>query len=716
MIRMVLRGIRQLDIDPLADDPNAEVAQDFRAVDVLACAICRTDAKMWDQGHRDLIFPRVLGHEMVVRDAGGQRYIVWPGNSCGQCPYCRGGRENLCDTMQITGFHSDGGFAHRAVLPLKSLIPVPEALETHAGCFAEPVACVINAFDKLPLAPGKKLLIYGGGTMGLITALYARHIGLSPLILEKDAAKMQKITPILEAWGIACLQETFESHFPLVINACPDYAALCQAVTKVDKGGHISFFSGITKNESMETNLLNLIHYREASITGGYGMRRSDIENAVPFLISHAQELRRLIEAVVRPEQAPKLMPKVLSGQHFKYILDFTGTGSHPPEKITVPQALDHPNPSQYRAETLCRKAPTLWSAIKGIRPLDTELAARAKSRMDDKAKPLGALGRLEPLAVRICRIQNTLSPRIRDKAMLVFAGDHGVAEEGVSAFPAEVTGQMVDNYLNGGAAINVMCRRMGIPITIVDIGVRKTFPPHPNLIRSKVARGTRNMALEPAMTEAQTVQALEAGVNAFLSVRKKSPVDILGLGEMGIGNTTAASAIISAVTGLSPDRTTGRGTGMDNQGLTHKAEVIQRVLNLHSPDPGNGLHILSAMGGFEIAGIAGAALAAASHGCAVVLDGVISTAAGLIAHLLNPDIADYFIAGHKSVEIAHTAALEHMGLDPLVDLAMRLGEGTGAALAMDLADTACCLMDQMASFDEAKISRKSGSPYRNRL
>ncbi|MCG8565970.1 MAG: nicotinate-nucleotide--dimethylbenzimidazole phosphoribosyltransferase, partial [Desulfobacterales bacterium] len=233
-----------------------------------------------------------------------------------------------------------------------------------------------------------------------------------------------------------------------------------------------------------------------------------------------------------------------------------------------------------------------------------------------------------------------------------------------------------------------------------------KEFSPHPMLIRSKVAPGSRNMALEPAMTRAQAIQALQAGMDAFFSLNEKAPVHILGLGEMGIGNTTSATAIISAATGLSPRQTTGRGTGVDDEGLDHKTEVIQRILNFHSPDPANGMEILQTVGGFEIAGIAGAALAAASKGCAVVLDGVISTAAGLIAHLLHPGVGEYFIAGHQSVEVAHQAALDAMGLTPVVDLSMRLGEGTGAALAIDLADTACKIMSEMASFDEAKISR----------
>ena len=731
MIRMVLKGIRQLAVEELSEARATEPQASCVGVDVLACAICRTDAKMWEQGHRDLVFPRVLGHEMVVQNREGQRFIVWPGKSCGHCPYCLAGRENLCDDMKITGFHTDGGFAHRAVLPEQSLIPVPDELDIHAACFAEPVGCVINAFEKLPLHTNhqaqihqaqdhqaqnhqnqnRQLLIYGGGTMGLITALYARHIGLSPLILEKDAAKIRKISPMLEACGLDCVQETHESRFDLVINVCPDYIALCQAITKVDKGGHISYFSGITKNETVETNLLNLIHYKEASISGGYGMRRVDMERAIPFLISHTRELRMLIEDVVPPESAPELLPKVLKGQALKYILDFTGTEPQAARPETIQERPGADTVEAAGLDPLFTASPFCSDVINGIRPLSRDLEADARAKMDEKTKPLGALGKLEPLAVRLSRILGTLNPRIDHKALFVFAGDHGVTEEGVSAFPSEVTGQMVDNFLNGGAAINVLCHRHGIDLKVVDMGVKREFAPHPLLIRSKVAEGTRNMALEPAMSDAQAIQALEAGMKAFLTARENKRLDIIGLGEMGIGNTTSASAIISAVTGVPPARTTGRGTGVDDQGLSHKTEVIERVLNFHRPAPTNGLEILRTVGGFEIAGIAGAALAAASRGCPVVLDGVISTAAGLIAYLLNPDIADYFIAGHQSVEIAHTAALDHMGLTPVVDLSMRLGEGSGAALAIDLADTACRLMCEMASFEEAKISRLQQTP-----
>ena len=712
MIQMVLKGLRQIEVldqPALEPDPGGSNI----VVDVLACAICRTDAKMWEQGHRDLVFPRVPGHEMAVQDANGKRYIVWPGKSCGDCQYCRSGKENLCDDMRITGFHEDGGFASKALIPAESLIPIPDHLDAGIACFAEPLGCVINAFDKLPLETGKRLLIYGGGTMGLITALYANHLGLKALILEKDEAKLKKIMPILEAEQLECVKETHESLFDLVINACPDYIAFCQAIAKVDKGGHISFFSGITKNETLETNLVNLIHYKEASISGAYGMKKSDMERAIPFLLSHGPSLTRLIEKTVSPEKAPDLLSRVLAGRSLKYILDFTGqTESDMPQfqpaQPSTPMAKESTRKKAYGSSL--SKSALCMEILAAISPPDKTIASIARAKMDDKSKPLGALGKLEPLAVKMCRVLGTLTPKIEKKALLVFAGDHGITEEGVSAFPKEVTGQMVDNFLNGGAAINVLCRHHNIEMKVVDMGVEKEFLAHPNLIRAKVAPGTRNMAIEPAMTSDQVIQAVENGMKAFLSFSdsppNQSPVQIIGLGEMGIGNTTSASAIISAITGITPAQATGRGTGVDDKGLSHKTEVIERVLNFHQPDPKNGLEILRTIGGFELAGIAGATLAAASKGCAVVLDGVISTAAGLVAYLINPDIQGYLIAGHQSVEKAQAAALAHMGLEPVVDLSMRLGEGTGAALAIDLTETACKLMSEMASFDEAKISR----------
>ncbi len=344
----------------------------------------------------------------------------------------------------------------------------------------------------------------------------------------------------------------------------------------------------------------------------------------------------------------------------------------------------------------------------KAIGKIASELKASAQAKIDNKTKPLGSLGRLEDLAVQLCLIQSTLEPEIEAKHLFVFAADHGVTEEGVSAYPSEVTQQMVLNFLTGGAAINVLCRHFDIDISVVDMGVKGIeFEDHPLLIKKKVAPGTNNFLVQRAMTVEQANQAICNGIEAFFQEYESKPFQIIGLGDMGIGNTTAATAIICAVTGLLPRDGVGRGTGIDDRALGHKAETIQRALSLHGPDPKDGIDVLSKVGGFEIAGIAGAALAAASNKVAVVLDGLISTAAGLIAYLINPTIKDYLIAGHRSVEKAQMAALAHMGLEPVVDLNMRLGEGTGAAIAMNLVEAAAKIMTQMASFDEAGVSKK---------
>ena len=344
---------------------------------------------------------------------------------------------------------------------------------------------------------------------------------------------------------------------------------------------------------------------------------------------------------------------------------------------------------------------------ISRIKPVGHELLAEAQSKIDNKTKPLGALGTLEKLAVQMSLIQHDLNPQLNGKAMFVFAGDHGITEEGVSAYPSVVTAQMVENFLAGGAAINVLCRHNEIDICIVDMGVIADFNDHPKLLRKKVRNGTRNFAVNEAMTQAEMTEAIQNGMDVFLSGREVNSIDVVGMGEMGIGNTTSASSIISVVTGITPKEATGRGTGIDDQGLEHKAEVIEKALNFHKPDPTNGFDILRKVGGFEIAGIVGAVLAAASNRCAVVLDGVISTAAGLLAYLINQDISGYLISGHKSMEKAQQAALEYMGLEPVIDFNMRLGEGTGAALTIDIVDAACRIMREMASFDEAGVAEK---------
>jgi nicotinate-nucleotide--dimethylbenzimidazole phosphoribosyltransferase len=708
-MKMVLTGLGKLEIrttDTLGDKSDNNqikpLEKGYIKTKVLCCAICRTDAKMWEQGHRDLVFPRVLGHEMVVEDQDQTRYVVWPGKSCGICQFCTTGRENLCEDMEITGFHKDGGFADYAVLPKKSLIRIPENLDIHAACFAEPVSCVINAFEKLSFKKYDRLLIYGAGTMGLITALYAQSLGLVPMIIEKNQVKIKHIDHFLQATGIECSKDTNASDFELVINTCADFIAFSQAIVKTAKGGQISFFSGISKNEQIETNLLNLIHYKEARMSGVYGMTRDHMAKSIDFMQTHEDTLKLLIEKIVPPSHALELMSKVLSGKYLKFILDFNLTDNIPEIKTIEKNNTPGLNLDDLPPKSLCRQI------IKAVKPLPDTLLAAAATKIDNKTKPLGALGRIEDLAIQMSLIQNRLDPEIRQKNLFVFAGDHGITEEGVSAYPSEVTAQMVDNFLNGGAAINVLCRHHNIDMKVVDMGVNREFSSHPDLSIKKVAKGTRNFAIEDAMTREQMLTGLENGMTIFLEAYEKHPIDIVGLGEMGIGNTSSASAIISTITGISPAQSVGRGTGVDDKGLEHKIEVIEKALNFHAINPSNGFEILQKVGGFEIAGITGAVLAAASKKTAVVLDGVISTAAGLIAYTINPDIQKYLISGHKSVEKAQEAALSHMNLVPLIDFNMRLGEGTGAALAIDMAETACKIMTEMASFDEAKVAKSS--------
>jgi len=714
-VKLLLSGIGKLEYQPQAIFDAQERPGWIRA-EVLTCAICRTDAKMWQQGHRDLVFPRVPGHEMVVRTEDNTRHVVWPGSSCGRCRYCRSGRENLCEEMKITGFHNDGGFAGSVLLPEKSLVSLPDAIDNHIGCFAEPVGCVVNALAKFRHPEGARVLIIGGGTLGLITALYCRYLGLLPQIIEKHQTKITRIRPFLEATDIPCVKDTNDSEFDIVISCCGDYIGFCQGITKVAKGGSVSFFSGLSKNEHIETNLLNLLHYKEVTVAGAYGLTREDMVKALPFMEREAAKLRLLIEEVVAPPAVPQLMDKVLAGSHLKFIIDCAATSSL---KIgaTTAAACAAAESTVPPANQLTTNQPTIGlckEVLGAIRSLPETLHPDATTRMDNKTKPIGALGRLEPLAIQLSCIQSTLSPKIRNKQLLVFAADHGITEEGVSAYPAEVTAQMVDNFLNGGAAINVLCRHHHIGLKIVDMGVDHEFSPHPDLIRKKVDFGSKNFAIEDAMTREQALMGLENGMRAFFEIEENTgKIDIVGLGEMGIGNTTSATAIISTVTGIHPAQLAGRGTGVDNHGLKHKIEVIEKVLNFHRMDKTDGLTIMQKIGGFEIAGMAGAVLAAASRGCAVVLDGVISTAAGLIAYLINPDVRGYLIAGHKSVEQSQAAALTHMNLSPLIDLDMRLGEGTGAALAIDMTEAACKIMCEMASFDEAKVARSRISASR---
>jgi len=331
---------------------------------------------------------------------------------------------------------------------------------------------------------------------------------------------------------------------------------------------------------------------------------------------------------------------------------------------------------------------------------------AAAQARQDLLTKPHGALGRLEAISVQVAGITGRALPHVSNKAVIVMAGDHGVVAEGVSAYPSAVTPQMVLNFLRGGAAINVLARHVGARVLVVDAGVASDIPVQPGLVVKKVAYGTANMRRGPAMTRAQAIQAVEAGIEA-LQAELAGGLDVVATGDMGIGNTTPSSAIVAAVTGLPVAQVTGRGTGIDGEGLQRKVAIIEDVLRANQPDPHDGLDLLAKVGGFEIGGIAGVILGAAAHRVPVVVDGFISTAAAIIAGLLAPQARDYMISGHKSVEIGHRAALEYLGLVPLVDLDLRLGEGTGAVLGISLVEAACKLLCEMATFDAAGVERR---------
>jgi nicotinate-nucleotide--dimethylbenzimidazole phosphoribosyltransferase len=338
------------------------------------------------------------------------------------------------------------------------------------------------------------------------------------------------------------------------------------------------------------------------------------------------------------------------------------------------------------------------------IAPLDATAMAQARARQDTLTKPRGALGRLEDLSVQLAGITGQARPRLARKTVVVMAADHGVAAAGVSAYPAEVTRQMVLNFLRGGAAINVLARQMGARVAVVDMGVREPLPTHPDLRVVRLGPGTRNMLDEPAMSAAQACAAVEAGIR-IAAEEVDQGCDLLATGDMGIGNTTASAAIIAVLAGAPPRQVAGRGTGLDEAQLQHKIGVIERALARHRPDPADPLDVLAKVGGFEIGGLAGLILGAATRRVPVVLDGFIAGAAALVAVGLCPAVRPYLIASHRSAELGHAVALQALGLRPLFDLDLRLGEGTGAVLAFPIVEAAARLLDEMATFAEAGVS-----------
>ncbi len=333
-----------------------------------------------------------------------------------------------------------------------------------------------------------------------------------------------------------------------------------------------------------------------------------------------------------------------------------------------------------------------------------------AEERQRALTKPPGSLGRLEELAVRLAGMLGDARPRIGGKAVIVAAGDHGVVARGVTGYPQAVTAQMVANFLAGGAAVSVMCRRLGVRQLVVDAGIAAPAPAsHPALRIVRAGAGTGDMSRGPAMSREQAERCLEAGIEIAGEVAAAG-ADLIATGDMGIGNTTAASAIAAAVTGRLPGDTTGRGTGRNDDQLRHKIAVVERALACNLPDRGDALDVLAKVGGFEIGVLAGVILGAASQRRAVVLDGFIAGAAALLAVLLSPAARGYLIAAHRSAEPGHRVVLAHLDLQPLLDLELRLGEGSGALLAMPIIEAAAACLAEMATFAEAGVSDR-GQP-----
>ena len=338
------------------------------------------------------------------------------------------------------------------------------------------------------------------------------------------------------------------------------------------------------------------------------------------------------------------------------------------------------------------------------IGTVDRGAAERAQRLLDAKTKPRRSLGRLEDLACIVAAIRGATDIPAPTKAIVVMAADHGVAEEGVSAYPQEVTRQMLANFAHGGAAINVLARQAGARIVVADVGVKEPLPHTSGIRVHRLGLGTCNFTRGPAMTREQAVAGLELGI-AIAEELADDGVTLLGIGDMGIGNTTASSALTCALMGVAPEEVTGHGTGIDDEGWERKVQAIRRGLAVNRPHRGDALDVLAKLGGFEIAGLAGVVLGGAARCVPLVLDGFIATIAALLAVRIAPPARDYLIASHRSVEVGHGRILDALGLRPLLDLDLRLGEGTGAALAMGLIDASVRLLREMATFESAGVT-----------
>lgn len=349
-----------------------------------------------------------------------------------------------------------------------------------------------------------------------------------------------------------------------------------------------------------------------------------------------------------------------------------------------------------------------LFQIIDGINPIDKEWKKKAREHLDNLAIPRGSLGELLNLAEQLAGIQQTIKPCVTNKHVIVMAGDHGVVEEGVSAFPQEVTPQMVGNFVKNGASINVLSEVVGAQVMVVDIGIAQNMDSlveKNQILSRKIDYGTKNMTLGPAMTREQAQAALLAGIEVVEEIVKKQGANLIATGDMGIGNTTPSSAILSVMTGKEVSEVTGRGTGLDDNKLLNKIRVILKAIEVNNPKKDDPIDVLAKVGGFEIAGIAGVILAAAYYKVPVIVDGFISTAGALIAKSLNENTVDYMIASHKSVEEGHEIMWKELGLSPILDLKFRLGEGTGAVMAMNIVEAAAQVINKVLTFEQAGVS-----------
>ncbi|WP_141502842.1 nicotinate-nucleotide--dimethylbenzimidazole phosphoribosyltransferase [Paenibacillus luteus] len=346
-----------------------------------------------------------------------------------------------------------------------------------------------------------------------------------------------------------------------------------------------------------------------------------------------------------------------------------------------------------------------LNETVNRIKPFDDEAAASALQHSDHLTKPPGSLGKLEAIAIQLAGISGRLWPDLSRKSVIVMAGDHGVCEEGVSAFPQAVTPQMVLNFLNGGAAVNVLARQAGAEVVCVDIGVNADLA-HEQLVSRKVIRGTANMAKQAAMTREEALEAILVGIE-IVQEQVRRGCRLFATGEMGIGNTTASAALTTVLTGMSPEESVGRGTGINDESWANKVEVVKRAIAVNKPDASDPIDVLAKLGGAEIAGLVGVIIGAAANGCPVVIDGYISSTAALIASRIAKQSLPYMIASHLSQEQGHARLLESIGLSPMMQLEMRLGEGTGAVLCFHFIDAALHLMQEMATFESAGVSKE---------